>query len=136
LDEFAGFSLLTSLGRFPEVVVVGVDLWEVLATAVGTDGRPLYPSLNPMNAHGTISLARNDGQVRDVTLAVDAMLEPGVGLMGTRDAFCSWIGPLGTLAADVPSKLGRDVAVYVEAAFGATDARGLVKLTAPAAVAP
>jgi HK97 family phage prohead protease len=131
----AAKSLLTAIRRFPEVIVVGVDLWEALATATGTDGRPLFPTLNPMNQHGTVSLANGSGQVRDVSLVVDALFPAGKGVMGTRDAFVSYIGPLGTLSADVPNKLGRDVAVYVEAAFGARDAHGLVLLNAPAAAA-
>jgi HK97 family phage prohead protease len=127
--------LLSNLNRFPEVVVVSTELWAALAEAKGSDGRPLFPTLNPVNQVGQISLTSGNGQVRDLTMVVDGNFPAGKGIMGTRDAFCSWLGPLQTMYADVPRKLGRDVAIYCEAAFGVLDERGLVVLNAPAPAA-
>ena len=49
-------------------------------------------------------------------------------MIGVREAFVTALGPVGTLTADVPAKLGRDVAMYQECAFGASDASGLVQI--------
>jgi hypothetical protein len=49
-------------------------------------------------------------------------------VIGVREAFVTALGPVGTMTADVPSKLGRDVAMYQEAAFGAADASGLIQI--------
>jgi HK97 family phage major capsid protein len=125
----AAKAILAGLRRFPEVAVIGVDVWEAMANAVGTDGRPLFPGLNPVNPLGSVQITDGTGNVRGLTLHVDPDLTDTVAIVGVREAAVSRRSGMATMTADVPSKLGRDVAVYQLAAQGATDARGLVKLT-------
>jgi hypothetical protein len=123
---------LNALGRPCEVVGMSVDLWKAVAKAKDADGRPLYPSVNPMNTHGTMSARSTEGTIIAVDWYVDrdlGGLGAGIsGVAGVREAFVTHTGPTGTLTADVPSLLGRDVAVYQFAAFGAADASGLVQI--------
>lgn len=129
IDASAAFMRPTALRRPAELMALSVDLWAALGKAKDGDGRPLYPSLNPMNAAGTFSATSADGNVMSVRWYVEPDLGAGIkGVIGVADAFVSARGPVGTLTVDVPSKIGRDVAVYQEAAFGAAEASGLVQI--------
>jgi len=139
-DPNAGFvaaakQLLTTTFRWPEVCVLGVDLWEELALATGSDGRPLFPHLSPANPIGRADIVTGEGEVRGLTFAVSPAMTPGEGVLGVREAFISSVGPRTTLEVDVPRLAGRDVAVLMEGAMTVTDGRGLVKLTSAAAAA-
>lgn len=121
---------LDTMHRPAEVVLLSVDLWKALAKAKDSDGHHLYPSVNPMNRSGRMDAVDTEGNIIGVTWYV----EPGLGgvgdgvqaIIGVRDAYMTATSPMGTLAADVPTSLSRDQAVYQFAAFGATDATGLV----------
>jgi hypothetical protein len=129
----AATTILTGTLRFPDVVVMGVNAWAFMADAVDTDGRPLWPTVSGVNPVGSVTLTDGTGNVRGLTYYVDPLMNATTLVMGVRDAARSMLGAVGTLGADVPQKLGRDVAVYRMAAFGVIDARGLVKMTgAPA----
>jgi hypothetical protein len=125
-------TFLGTIHRPAEVVVGSVDLWIALASAKDTEDRPLYPGINPMNPIGRLSAGDAQGNVRDVSFIADAAF--GVkgggisGVVGTRDAFKTLTGPVGTIAADDPETLSRNVAVYQFAAYGKTDATGLMKI--------
>jgi hypothetical protein len=116
-----------------QVVVLGINAWAQMGGAVDTDGRPLFPTVAPTNPVGSFDASTPSGEVRGLSYYVDPTMAPDVVLVGMRDAAVSLLGPIGTLAADNPPLLGRDVAVYRFAAFGVVDPRGLVKFTgAPA----
>lgn len=123
---------LSTLHRTTEVVVMSVDLWKALGKAVDSTGRPLYPSFSGTNTLGSFSASTPTGNVVTVDYVVDPALgAAGAGIkavFGVRGAFKTMTGPMGTLSADVPSTLTRDMAVYEFAAFGATDAAGLIQL--------
>jgi len=131
----ASAQILNGVFRYPDTIVLSTGLWQVLGAAKGTDGRPLYPGLSPMNPLGSFDLANGNGNIRGVTYAVAPLLPAGSGYLGVKEAFRSYLGPIGTLSADVPSVLGRDTAVYQYGAMGVTDARGIVKLTQVATLA-
>lgn len=129
IDASAAFMAADALRRPAELIALSVDLWSALGKAKDLDGRPLYPSINPMNSAGTISAASAAGTISDIAWYVEPELGAGVsGVIGVREAFVTALGPVGTMTADVPAKLGRDVAMYQEAAFGASDASGLVQI--------
>ena len=113
----------------PEVLGMSVDMWVLLAKAKDTTGRPLFPALGPMNAHGQMSLTNTDtGQVMDLAYAIIPSWTGKVAVMGVRDAFRTMVGPMNTMQADVPETLSRDYAVYEFAAHGPVDTAGLVKI--------
>lgn len=127
IDASAVF--MDTLHRPAEVVGLSVDLWKALAKADGSDGHPLYPAINPQNRSGSMSAVDTNGQIRKVDWYVDPALG-GVGdgvsaVIGVRDAFRTLLGPVGTLSADVPTNLSRDVAVYQFGAYGKVNAAGL-----------
>jgi HK97 family phage major capsid protein len=123
----SGFMLDAQLRRPAEVVALSVELWAALANAKDLDGRPLYPDVNPMNTGGgTINAVDSMGSIRRIQWYVEPDLGAGIkGVVGIREAFVTAVGPMGTLTADVPANIARDVAVYQEAAFGASDPTAL-----------
>ena len=129
IDASAAFLAATSLRRPADQMAISVDLWAALGKAKDLDGRPLYPSINPMNTSGTMDATATSGAVSNIGWYVEPDLGAGIkGVIGVREAFVTALGPVGTLTADVPAKLGRDVAMYQECAFGASDASGLVQI--------
>lgn len=123
---------LDTLHRPAEVMLLSIDLWSALAKAKDADDHPLYPHVNPMNRSGSLSATTTSGNIINVEWAVEPALGgvgDGVkGIVGVREAWVTATSPMGTLAADVPSSLSRDNAVFEFAAFGATDTTGLVQI--------
>lgn len=123
---------LTNLGRLPEFALISVALWTRMANAVGSDGRPLFPTVSPFNPTGSVSYTSPDGQVRDLPFRV----APGLDLtgaiqtavVGVPEAFETMVGNVQTLQVDVPETLVHGLAVFEFAAFGVIDAAGLVQL--------
>ena len=123
---------LDTIGRPAEVVGMSVDLWKAVAKAKDSAGAPLYPSVNPMNRHGSMSARSTSGQV----VAVDWYVDPAfggvgdgiTGVVGVRDAYKTLLGDVGTMTADVPSTLVRDTAVFQFFAHGKVDATGLIQI--------
>lgn len=129
ISASAEFMRSTSLRRPADQMAISVDLWAALGSAKDLDGRPLYPGINPMNSNGTFSATGTSGSVVQIPWYVEPDLGTGIsGVIGVAEAFVTALGPVGTMTADVPAKLGRDVAMYQEAAFGAADASGLVQI--------
>lgn len=123
---------LDSIGRPAEVLGMSVDLWKAVAKAKDDAGAPLYPSINPMNRHGSMSARSTSGQV----VAVDWYVDPAfggvgdgiTGVLGVREAYKTLLGQVGTMTADVPSTLVRDTAVFQFFAHGKVDATGLIQI--------
>ena len=130
----AAAQVLTQSRIMPDTLVVAVDIWQAFASAVDGDGRPLFPNTAPVNPVGTTSLDSTTGSARGLSLVVDPMMPAGQGILGSRNAFTSLLGPVQTLSADNVAKLGRDYAVFRFAAFIARRPDAMVKLsyTAPA----
>lgn len=122
---------LDTMHRPAEVLLMSVDLWLALGKAKDTAGDyPLYPAVNPFNRQGTLNAVNAQGNI----VGLDWYVEPALGgvgdgvqaIVGVRDAWVTYTSPMGTLQADTPATLGRSVAVYQFAAFGATDNTGLI----------
>lgn len=113
----------------PDTLVVSVELWESMAGAADSDGRPLFPNAGPSNPVGQSSIDSTSGNARGMSFVIDPMMAAGTGIMGARQAFTSMLGPVQTLSADNVSKLGRDYAVYRFAAFIIRRPDAMVKLT-------
>lgn len=143
----ASVVLLSHLGRPAEVIGLSIPLWSALAKAKViqtsvTDEDPavttetttsayMFPDINPMNTMGTIDVTSPTGQMRRVGYYV----EPAWGteniraVIGVRDAYRSMEGPMGTMNADDPDTLSRQMAVFKFGTHGKADARGLVLVT-------
>ena len=101
----------------PNTMVLGLDIWAALSNAVDTTGRPLFPQSDPVNPMGTTSLGDNSGNARGINWVVDPNMPAKQGVIGWDRAFTSFLSGVQTLSADVPSKLGRDFAVFEFGAF-------------------
>ena len=113
-----GTSGAPSIKRMPEFVLLSTTKWKELADLFDSDGRPVYPTLSPVNPQGTLSVTSPEGAVRDLRFRVEPELPDGNALVSFRGAAASFIGGTQTLSADVPSNLGRDVAVFSFMAYG------------------
>jgi HK97 family phage major capsid protein len=124
--------LFGGTNRFGDTVLMATNVWVALAKAKDSDGRPLYPSVSPMNPAGSLSLRSASGSVMDLSYRVEPSLTDNHIIVGLREAFRTLSSGTETLTADVPVTLGRDVAVYCFSAMGAADENGLVEIS-PAA---
>jgi phage head maturation protease len=122
-------------GAIPDRFVMGLDVWQYLAGAADADGRPLFPGMSGYNPVGTISLSTPTGEARGIAFSVDPNMPDDKAILGWSQAVTNWLGPVGTMSADVPSKLGRDVAIYQFMATAVRRPDALVELTL-AAVGP
>lgn len=116
-------------GARPDTFVLGTDVWEYFAGAADADGRPLFPGMSGANPVGTITITTQDGEARGLRYIVDPTLTATKAVLGWRRAITTWLGPIGTMSADVPSLLGRDVAIYQFAATAIRRADALVEYT-------
>jgi hypothetical protein len=115
---------LTNLGRLPEFALINTVMWQKLANAVDSTGRPLFPTVSPFNPVGSVSFVSPDGQVRDLPFRVATE----VAIVGVKEAFVSMTGPIQTLQADIPETLVHQMAVFEFAAFGPLNSAGLQKI--------
>lgn len=125
---------LNTLGRLPAFALINVPLWQRMANATGTDGRPLYPTVSPFNPAGSISLTDPNGQVRDLPFRVAPSLGTAVGtveraVVGVPEAWESQVGSMQTMQVDAPETLVHQLAVFEFAAMGVVDAAGLVRIS-------
>jgi HK97 family phage major capsid protein len=126
----ASAAFLGALGRPAEVVVMSVDVWQEFGLVKDTTGRYLFPNLGPMNAAGTFDAVTTAGTVRGLSYYVSNQMPAATAVVGVRDSFVTMLGAMGVLGpVDNVANAGRDVGVYEFAAFGATDTRGLAKIT-------
>lgn len=113
----------------PDTLVLGLDAWEAFAGATDQDGRPLFPDMGFQNPVGSASIASSSGSARGLNWVYDPNMPATKAILGVSRAFTSFFGPLRTITADVPSKLGYDAAVYQMGAFAVRRPDALVELT-------
>lgn len=113
----------------PDAFVISLDVWEILAGSVDADGRPLFPDMAASNPAGSSGLNTTSGSARGVNWVVDPNLTGKKAFLGNSRAFTSFVGPVRTLTADVPSKLGYDAAVFSMAAFAVRRPDAIVEIT-------
>lgn len=117
-----------TLRRFPSFILLSVTKWQELADLEDADNRPIYPSLSAFNEAGTLSLQSPNGRTRDLPWRIEPELADDTAIVAHAEAFRTFLGPVGTLTADVPSTLSRDAVVFQFAAMGETDTRGLYEI--------
>jgi hypothetical protein len=117
--------IATDSRRFPDRLVLSVDLWAKLGGAADSDGRPLFPAMAASNPVGSASLTSPEGEVRALRYTVDPNFPADRGAMFASAAFRAGLGPVQTMTVDVPRLLGRDYAMFRFGAFAAVDPNGL-----------
>lgn len=112
----------------PDTLVMGLDVWEWLAGAADSDGRPLFPNSGGSNPVGSAQIT-GGGMVSNLGWVVDPTMPAAKAVLGNRRAFSSFLGPVRTLGADVPATLSKDYAVYQYGAFAIRRPDALVEMT-------
>jgi hypothetical protein len=102
--------IFNATSLMPTWLITGPEGWAALYGLTDAAGRPLYPSVNPVNAGGSLSADTTSGSVDGLPLAVakglgnDYYLGNAFGLEAYRIS-------LPALEAVEPSVMGRQVAV-------------------------
>lgn len=127
----AADTVMGAIDRLPELAVINRKMWVLLAKALDSSGRPLFPGVSLFNPQGTMSITSTDGEVRGLRWFVAPKMDNTVAnaVVGVPEAFETMVGPIQTLQNDVPETLTHQHAVFQFAAFGKVDASGLVRIT-------
>lgn len=96
----------------PNTVWLSIDQWVALAGLIDTTGRPLLPSVGPMNASGQIDLSTPQTGVSGMGFrwVVSKKLPAGTFIMGDSTYTESYENGRRFLRADRPDTLGLDLA--------------------------
>lgn len=130
VPDFTAAAKLIHAARLgaPDTLVMGLDFWEGVVGAVDSEGRPLFPSQGGSNPAGTAQIT-GPGAISNLAWVVDPTLPAAKAVLGNRRAFTSFLGPVNTLGADVPTSLAKDYAVYQYGAFATRRPDALAELT-------
>lgn len=123
--------IMGAIDRLPELAVINRKMWVLLAKAVDSTGRPLFPGVSLFNPQGSMQITSSDGEVRGLRWFVAPKMQNTIAraVIGVPEAFKIMLGPVQTLQNDVPETLTHQHAVFQFAAFGKVDASGLVTIT-------
>jgi HK97 family phage major capsid protein len=124
----AGKTILNARANF-DTFVMGTDLWAYVVGAADTTGRPLFPTVGPVNPVGQSAVNAATGNARGVAFVADPNMAPANGVAGDSRAFTTMLGGLQTLQANNPAQIGIDFAVFEFAAFAVRRPSALVKFT-------
>ena len=115
---YAGAVAVLAAGRvMPTHLIMGTLGFEAVGALVDDDKRPLFPTLNPMNASGQMSAASTQSTPVGLSLVVD----PGLDFAGDFIALGTAAGPYagfevyesfkGLVSVEKPDVLGRQISV-------------------------
>lgn len=115
---YEGATKILAAGRvMPTHLIMGTPGFEAVGALVDDDKRPLFPTLNPMNASGQMSAASTQSTPVGLSLVVD----PGLDFAGDFIALGTAAGPYagfevyesmkGLVSVEKPDVLGRQISV-------------------------
>jgi len=111
----AAATISTAGNYLPTHAFVSPDVWAQLGSLCDSTGRPLFPTLAPMNAAGTSNATTWNGNPLGLSLIVDKnFTTPGTFIIGhaagAAAGFEFYEQNKGAVSVEVPSQLGRTVA--------------------------
>lgn len=134
----AAYQISNGSNYLPTHWVMNPITWAKLGQLVDTTGRPVFPTVGPMNASGTQSANSWNGNPLGLTLVVDKNMSGGTGsgslsgiighAAGAAAGFEFYEQQKGAISVEVPSVLGRTIAWRGYAAAYMADATKFVKL--------
>jgi HK97 family phage prohead protease/HK97 family phage major capsid protein len=134
----AAYQISASSNYLPTHWVLNPITWAKLGMLTDTTGRPVFPTVGPMNASGTQSANSWNGNPLGLTLVVDKNITGGTGSGSLSGVIGHAAGPAagfefyeqqkGAISVEVPSVLGRTIAWRGYAAAYMADATKFVKL--------
>ena len=107
---------ISAAGNYlPTHAFVSPDVWSKLGSLCDLQGRPIFPTLAPMNAAGTSNATTWNGNPLGLSLIVDKnFTTPGTFIIGhaagAAAGFEFYEQNKGAVSVEVPSQLGRTVA--------------------------
>ena len=102
--------LTSSNGNLPTHLFVSPNMWGYLLGLVDTAGRPLFPSLGPMNAYGDLAVTDIAGMAFGLRVVVDRNFATDTVIVGDASGFEIFEQQKGAISVDVPSTLSRTIA--------------------------
>jgi len=134
----AAYQISNSSNYLPTHWVMNPITWAKLGMLTDTTGRPVFPTVGPMNASGTQSANSWNGNPLGLTLVVDKNIAGGTGAGGLQGVIGHAAGPAagfefyeqqrGAVTVQRPSILGFEIAWRGLAACYMADATKFVKL--------
>lgn len=134
----AAYQISASSNYLPTHWVMNPITWAKLGMLTDTTGRPVFPTVGPMNASGTQAANSWNGNPLGLTLVVDKNCSGGTGSGALSGVIGHAAGPAagfefyeqqkGAVSIEVPSILGRTIAWRGYAAAYMADATKFVKL--------
>lgn len=134
----AAYQISSGSNYLPTHWVMNPITWAKLGMLTDDAGRPVFPTVGPMNAGGTQSAASWNGNPLGLTLVVDKNCAGGTGSGSISGVIGHAAGPAagfefyeqmkGALSIDVPQVMGRTISFRGYAAAFMADATKFVKL--------
>jgi HK97 family phage major capsid protein len=119
----------------PDALWVSPDVWGTLGSMVDGSGRPMFPTVGPMNALGNIQPTNMGGSVAGMRLVVDRNLAAGTAILGDSTYVETYETVGGQVSVTEPSVLGTQMAFYGYMAWLVLEPTAFVKFTITAPVA-
>ena len=127
----AAATIASGTNRLPTHLIVSPTVWGYLGSLVDDSNRPLFATVNPMNAPGSMQAGSFNGNPLGLNIVVDKEC-PGsfIGhLAGASAGFEFYEQQRGAISIEVPSILGRTIAWRGQVAAFTPAPDLLVKLT-------
>ena len=112
---YTAAAVISTAGNYlPTHAFVAPDVWAKLGSLVDSTGRPIFPTLAPMNAAGVSSAVTWNGNPLGLSLVVDKNFTAGTFIIGhaagAAAGFEFYEQNKGAVSVEVPSQLGRTLA--------------------------
>lgn len=124
--------LTNSNGNLPDTLYVDPTSWAKLGQLVDQAGRPLFPSVGPMNAFGSVDPGMYNGNAFGLRVVVDRNLSASTIIVGNSDGIEFWEDMRGAVSVNQPSTLSRQIAFRGYFAAKLIDDTKFVKVDNPA----
>jgi hypothetical protein len=127
-------TIASSSNVFPDAIAVSMDVWQQLGSLYDTTGRPLFSTLNPTNAPGTMNAVGTVGNILGLRLVADKNFAAKTCILAvanprSKAGFEVYEDQRGLISVDVPSTLGRTLAIRGYFATTTIDATKTFKIT-------
>lgn len=121
--------------ELPNTIWASPDMWQMLGSLVDGSGRPIFPTVGPVNAGGTQNATSFSGNPLGLNLVVSSALAVGSLIVGRNEFLETYEDLGGTLSVVAPSTLGFDLAYYGYFVPWVAEASAFCKLVPAAAPA-
>lgn len=115
----------------PDTLWVSPDVWGGLGSMVDLGGRPMFPTVGPMNAMGNIQPDTMGGSVAGMRLVVDKNFPAATAILGDSTYVETYETIGGQVSVAEPSILGTQMAWYGYMAWLVLEADAFVQFTVP-----